>query len=95
MTARRVANASRAIPTPASMRPTSIVPKTPRSAPVMSPTSRDGARSVPFSACPMLPSLLKITIDAATRFAEALARREPDREKIVATVLVDQIRELI
>jgi len=41
---------------------------------------------------PMPP---KITIDQARKFAEALARGEPNREAIAATVLADKVRELI
>jgi pyruvate dehydrogenase (quinone) len=41
---------------------------------------------------PMPP---KITIDQARKFAEALARGEPHREAIAATVLADKVRELI
>ena len=41
---------------------------------------------------PMPP---KITLDQATKFAQALARGEPNREKIALTVLADKIRELI
>jgi pyruvate dehydrogenase (quinone)/pyruvate oxidase len=41
---------------------------------------------------PMPP---KITLDQATKFAESLARGEPEREKIIATVLEDRARELI
>ena len=41
---------------------------------------------------PMPP---KITRDQAVKFAQSLARGEPEREKIVQTVLEDRIRELI
>jgi pyruvate dehydrogenase (quinone)/pyruvate oxidase len=36
-----------------------------------------------------------ITLDQATKFARSLARGEPNREKIIATVVGDRIRELI
>jgi pyruvate dehydrogenase (quinone) len=41
---------------------------------------------------PMPP---KITLDQATKFAESLARGEPNRTKIALTVLSDKVRELI
>jgi pyruvate dehydrogenase (quinone)/pyruvate oxidase len=41
---------------------------------------------------PMPP---KITVDQATKFAEALAKGTPDRQKIALTVLSDKVRELI
>ena len=41
---------------------------------------------------PMPP---KVTVEQARKFAEALLRGEPNREKIVATVLADKVRELI
>jgi pyruvate dehydrogenase (quinone) len=41
---------------------------------------------------PMPP---KITLDQATKLAQALARGEPNREKIALTVLADKVRELI
>jgi pyruvate dehydrogenase (quinone)/pyruvate oxidase len=41
---------------------------------------------------PMPP---KITLDQATKLAQALARGEPNREQIVLTVLADKVRELI
>jgi pyruvate dehydrogenase (quinone)/pyruvate oxidase len=41
---------------------------------------------------PMPP---KITLDQATKFAESLARGEPNRTKIALTVLADKVRELI
>ena len=41
---------------------------------------------------PMPP---KITLDQATKFAESLARGEPNRAKIAWTVLSDKVRELI
>jgi pyruvate dehydrogenase (quinone)/pyruvate oxidase len=37
----------------------------------------------------------KITLEQAKKFAESLARGEPNREKIIATVVGDRIRELI
>ena len=45
---------------------------------------------------PFVPPLpAKITFDQATKFAESLARGEPDRAKIAWTVLSDKVRELI
>jgi pyruvate dehydrogenase (quinone) len=41
---------------------------------------------------PMPP---KITLDQATKLAQALARGEPNREQIALTVLADKVRELI
>jgi pyruvate dehydrogenase (quinone)/pyruvate oxidase len=41
---------------------------------------------------PMPP---KITFDQAKKFAQSLARGEPNREKIVLTVLADRVRELV
>jgi pyruvate dehydrogenase (quinone) len=41
---------------------------------------------------PMPP---KITLDQATKLAQALARGEPNREQIALTVLQDKVRELI
>jgi hypothetical protein len=41
---------------------------------------------------PMPP---KITVDQATKFAEALAKRQPHRNKIALTVLADKVRELV
>jgi pyruvate dehydrogenase (quinone) len=41
---------------------------------------------------PMPP---KITLDQATKFAESLARGEPNRAKIAWTVISDKVRELI
>ena len=37
----------------------------------------------------------KTTVKQATRFAESLLRGEPNREKIIATVLADRVRELV
>jgi pyruvate dehydrogenase (quinone) len=37
----------------------------------------------------------KTTRDQATKFAKALIRGEPNREKIALTVLSDKVRELI
>ncbi|HEV8718307.1 MAG TPA: thiamine pyrophosphate-dependent enzyme [Candidatus Binatia bacterium] len=45
----------------------------------------------PFT--PPLPA--KITLDQAAKFAESLARGEPNRSKIAWTVLSDKVRELI
>jgi pyruvate dehydrogenase (quinone)/pyruvate oxidase len=45
----------------------------------------------PFT--PPLPA--KITLDQAAKFAEALARGEPNRSKIAWTILADKVRELI
>jgi pyruvate dehydrogenase (quinone) len=45
----------------------------------------------PFEA-PMPP---KVTFDQATKFAESLARGEPNRKEIVSTLLADKIRELV
>jgi pyruvate dehydrogenase (quinone) len=42
---------------------------------------------------PPLPP--KVTLDQATKFAESLARGEPNRERIILTVLSDKVRELI
>ncbi|MGH2437238.1 MAG: thiamine pyrophosphate-dependent enzyme, partial [bacterium] len=41
---------------------------------------------------PMPP---KITLDQAKKFAQSLARGEPNREKIALTVLADRVRELV
>jgi len=41
---------------------------------------------------PMPP---KITVDQAKKMAQALARGEPNREKIALTVLADRVRELV
>jgi pyruvate dehydrogenase (quinone)/pyruvate oxidase len=41
------------------------------------------------------PQPAKITLDQATKFAQSLARGEPNRSKIAWTVLSDKIRELI
>jgi len=41
---------------------------------------------------PMPP---KVTVRQAEKFAEALVRGEPSREKILATIAEDRIRELI
>ena len=37
----------------------------------------------------------KVTLDQAAKFARSLARGEPNREKVAATVVGDRIRELI
>jgi len=37
----------------------------------------------------------KITIEQARKFAESLARGEPNRGKIALTVLRDKVRELL
>ena len=42
---------------------------------------------------PPLPA--KITLDQARKFATALVRGEPNREKIALTVLGDRVRELV
>jgi pyruvate dehydrogenase (quinone)/pyruvate oxidase len=45
---------------------------------------------------PLVPPMpAKITLDQATKFAESLARGEPNRAKIAWTVLSDKVRELI
>jgi pyruvate dehydrogenase (quinone)/pyruvate oxidase len=41
---------------------------------------------------PMPP---KITVDQATKFAESLAKGQPNRNKIALTVLADKVRELV
>ena len=41
---------------------------------------------------PMPP---KTTLKQATKFAESLMRGEPNREKIIATVLSDKVREVV
>lgn len=41
------------------------------------------------------PQPAKITSDQALKFAEALIRGEPNREKIVLTVVSDKVRELV
>jgi pyruvate dehydrogenase (quinone) len=45
----------------------------------------------PFEA-PMPP---KVTFDQAVKFAESLARGEPNRKEIVSTLVADKIRELV
>jgi pyruvate dehydrogenase (quinone)/pyruvate oxidase len=45
----------------------------------------------PFT--PPMPA--KITLDQATKFAESLARGEPNRGKIALTVMADKVRELV
>jgi len=42
---------------------------------------------------PPLPA--KITVDQALKFAESLARGEPNRRKIALTALSDKVRELV
>jgi len=42
---------------------------------------------------PPLPP--KVTVKQAQKFAESLLRGEPNREKIIATVLEDRVRELV
>jgi pyruvate dehydrogenase (quinone)/pyruvate oxidase len=37
----------------------------------------------------------KITADQALKFAESLARGEPNRKKIALTVIADKVRELV
>ena len=45
---------------------------------------------------PLTPPMpAKVTLDQATKFAESLARGEPDRSKMARTILSDKIRELI
>ena len=45
---------------------------------------------------PFVPPMpAKVTLDQATKFAESLARGEPNRSKIAWTVLSDKVRELI
>jgi pyruvate dehydrogenase (quinone)/pyruvate oxidase len=45
---------------------------------------------------PMVPPMpAKITLDQATKFAESLARGEPNRSKIAWTILSDKVRELV
>jgi pyruvate dehydrogenase (quinone) len=45
---------------------------------------------------PLVPPMpAKITLDQATKFAESLARGEPNSSKIAWTVLSDKVRELI
>ena len=41
------------------------------------------------------PMPAKVTLEQATKFAEALARGEPNGTKIAWTVLSDKVRELI
>jgi pyruvate dehydrogenase (quinone)/pyruvate oxidase len=41
------------------------------------------------------PMPAKITADQALKFAESLARGEPNRGKIIATAMGDRVRELI
>ena len=41
---------------------------------------------------PMPP---KISVEQATKFAEALAKGTPNRNKIALTVLADKVRELV
>jgi pyruvate dehydrogenase (quinone) len=45
----------------------------------------------PF-APPMPP---KVTMEQAGRFAQALAKGQPNRDKIALTVLSDKVRELV
>ena len=45
---------------------------------------------------PLVPAMpAKITLEQATKFAESLARGEPNRSKIAWTVLSDKIRQLV
>jgi pyruvate dehydrogenase (quinone) len=45
---------------------------------------------------PLVPPMpAKVTLEQATKFAESLARGEPNRSKIAWTVLSDKVRELI
>jgi pyruvate dehydrogenase (quinone)/pyruvate oxidase len=41
------------------------------------------------------PMPAKITVEQARKFAEALVRGEPARDKIVRAVIKDRIREMI
>jgi pyruvate dehydrogenase (quinone)/pyruvate oxidase len=41
------------------------------------------------------PAPAKITLEQAARFAQSLARGEPNRSKIAWTVLTDKVRELV
>jgi pyruvate dehydrogenase (quinone) len=41
------------------------------------------------------PMPAKITVDQAAKFAKSLVRGEPNREKIVLTILSDKVRELV
>jgi pyruvate dehydrogenase (quinone)/pyruvate oxidase len=41
---------------------------------------------------PMPP---KVSVEQAAKFAESLARGEPDRSKIARTILSDKVRELV
>ncbi len=45
----------------------------------------------PFEA----PMPAKVTLDQAAKFAESLVRGEPNRDKIIATVVSDKVRELV
>jgi pyruvate dehydrogenase (quinone) len=45
---------------------------------------------------PLVPPMpAKVTLDQTKKFAQSLARGEPNRTKIAWTVLSDKIRELI
>ena len=41
---------------------------------------------------PMPP---KVTVEQAAKFAASLLKGEPNREKIIATVLADKVREMV
>jgi pyruvate dehydrogenase (quinone) len=42
---------------------------------------------------PPIPA--KVTLEQAAKFAESLARGEPNRSKIAWTVLSDKVREMV
>ena len=45
---------------------------------------------------PLTPPMpAKVTLEQATKFAESLARGEPNRTKIAWTVLSDEVREMV
>jgi pyruvate dehydrogenase (quinone)/pyruvate oxidase len=45
---------------------------------------------------PFVPPMpAKITLDQATKFAQSLARGEPNRSQIAWTVVSDKVREMI
>jgi pyruvate dehydrogenase (quinone)/pyruvate oxidase len=37
----------------------------------------------------------KVTVDQASRFAQSLAKGQPNRDKIALTVISDKVRELL
>jgi pyruvate dehydrogenase (quinone)/pyruvate oxidase len=58
--------------------------------------SADGPVVVEAVVDPFTPPMPpKTTLNQATKFAESLARGEPNRGKIALTVLADKVRELI